>query len=246
MLNTVVIGCGNLLRGDDAVGPVLIRHLWEKGVPPTVRLVDGGTAGMDVAFQMRGANRVILIDACQTGSSPGTRFRVPGEELEQLPPLSGLHSHQFRWDHALAFARWLLKDDYPQEIEVHLVEAGDVSPGMTMTPEVDQAMRQLLEELGQKLGSCEVTFMPEGVLRMEKDLAERYFPHDLLVPLLREGQLWLLPTNGPQAGGLILKQRNTAGQRSVLLREFFAEDPAPGRRPAYWDEERGALRVALP
>jgi Ni,Fe-hydrogenase maturation factor len=29
----LVIGCGNLLRGDDGVGPVLVRHLWERGVP---------------------------------------------------------------------------------------------------------------------------------------------------------------------------------------------------------------------
>ena len=30
---TLIIGCGNLLRGDDAVGPILIRHLWERGLP---------------------------------------------------------------------------------------------------------------------------------------------------------------------------------------------------------------------
>ena len=29
----VVVGCGNILRGDDAVGPTLIRHLWQDGVP---------------------------------------------------------------------------------------------------------------------------------------------------------------------------------------------------------------------
>ena len=40
----LVIGCGNLLRGDDAVGPTLIRHLWDQGVPDDVELVDGGTA----------------------------------------------------------------------------------------------------------------------------------------------------------------------------------------------------------
>ena len=44
----LVVGCGNLLRGDDGVGPVLIRHLWDRGVPEGAKLVDGGTAGMDV------------------------------------------------------------------------------------------------------------------------------------------------------------------------------------------------------
>ncbi|MCM3885763.1 hydrogenase maturation protease, partial [Frankia sp. R82] len=64
-----VIGCGNLLRGDDGVGPVLIRHLAAVGVPADVRLVDGGTAGLDTAFAMRGARRVLIVDAARTGAA---------------------------------------------------------------------------------------------------------------------------------------------------------------------------------
>ena len=137
---TVVIGCGNILRGDDAVGPTLIRHLWEQGVPANVTLVDGGTAGMDVAFKMRGADSVVLIDAAATGADPGTIYEVPGREVEDLPPLEGLHSHQFRWDHALAFARWLLADQYPAEITVFLIEIAQTEPGADLSPAVAEAM----------------------------------------------------------------------------------------------------------
>ena len=72
----VVIGCGNLLRGDDAVGPTLIRHLWDRGVPDGVTLVDGGTAGMDVAFKMRGAHSVVLVDGTRLTLSKGYRDRL--------------------------------------------------------------------------------------------------------------------------------------------------------------------------
>ena len=140
----LVTGCGNLLRADDGVGPVLIRHLWEGGVPPGVRLVDGGTAGMDVAFQMRGAGAVIIVDACTTGAVPGTVHRVPGPAVEDLPPLGGLHTHSFRWDHALAFARWLLGDDYPADVTVYLIEAGSLAPGGDLTPAVRTAMDRVL------------------------------------------------------------------------------------------------------
>ena len=140
---TVVIGCGNILRGDDAVGPTLIRHLWEQGVPDDVTLVDGGTAGMDVAFKMRGASSVFLVDAAATGAEPGTIFRVPGDEVENLPPLEGLHSHQFRWDHALSFARWLLADQYPEDITVFLIEVAQTDPGAELTPTVAEAMNRV-------------------------------------------------------------------------------------------------------
>ena len=75
--DVVIIGCGNLLRGDDGVGPVLVRHLWERGVPDGAKLVDGGTAGMDVAFQMRGAGRVVIIDDVVTaGTSVGEAIEI--------------------------------------------------------------------------------------------------------------------------------------------------------------------------
>ena len=141
----LVIGCGNLLRGDDAVGPMLVRHLWDLGVPDDVELVDGGTAGMDVAFKMRGRRKVIIVDAARSGSAPGTVFRVPGKELEDLPPVTGLNLHAFRWDHALAVGRWLLKDDYPPEVVVLLVEAASTEPGADLTPAVQTGMERALE-----------------------------------------------------------------------------------------------------
>jgi hydrogenase maturation protease len=142
----VVIGCGNLLRGDDGVGPIAIRRLWARGVPDEVRLVDGGTAGLDVAFQMRGARRVIVIDAAITGAAPGTLFRVPGEQLEQdLMMPNTVHPHSVRWDHALALGRWLLGPGFPADVEVLLVEACSLEPGAELSDPVASAMEQVIK-----------------------------------------------------------------------------------------------------
>ncbi|MCK6624321.1 MAG: hydrogenase maturation protease [Anaerolineae bacterium] len=156
-MDTLIIGCGNLLRGDDAVGPILVRVLAERGVPPGVRLADGGTAGMDVAFKMRGADHVIIVDACQTGQPPGTLYQVPGEELAQLPPITGLNLHAFRWDHALAFGRWLLKEEYPPRITVYLIEAENLEFG----DELSRPVRATMENLVQKL-TTELELMAAG------------------------------------------------------------------------------------
>ena len=144
---TLVIGCGNVLRGDDAAGPVLVRRLWERGLPEGVRCADGGTGGMDVAFQMRGVAEVILVDACRSGSEPGSLFEVPGDEVENLPPLTGINLHAFRWDHAIAFARWLLKDDYPAKVTAYLVEGERFEVGAGLSPPVDEALDRLAELL---------------------------------------------------------------------------------------------------
>ncbi len=148
--HTLVIGCGNLLRGDDAAGPVLVRRLWQRGLPPGVRCADGGTGGMDVAFQMRGVPQVILVDACRSGHRPGSLFRLPGSEVEQLPPLRGINLHAFRWDHALAFARWLLKDQYPQNITVYLIEGQQFELGQGLSEPVNRAIDRLCDLLFQQ------------------------------------------------------------------------------------------------
>ncbi|QJW94965.1 hydrogenase maturation protease [Frigoriglobus tundricola] len=148
----LVIGCGNILCGDDAAGPVAVRRMWDLGLPPAVRCADGGTGGMDVAFQMRGVPKVVLIDACSSGSEPGTLFEVPGREVEQLPPLAGINLHAFRWDHALAFARWLLKADYPTDVTAYLIEVEQTKIGAPLSPRVDAAVDRLVRRLLTQLG----------------------------------------------------------------------------------------------
>ncbi len=91
-----------------------------------------------------------------------------------------------------------------------------------------------------------VEITSQGSLRLAAEVAQRFFPADALVALVRGPELWLLPVRGPAAGGLLLKQRNPQGDRSVVLQGIVERDLPAGRHAAFWDVERGALRVALP
>jgi hydrogenase maturation protease len=117
-----------------------------RDLPAGVRLVDGGTAGMDIAFAMRGVPKVIVVDASRVGVEPGTVHRVPGAELTDLrPPQGNLHS--FRWDQALGFATWLLKDEYPEDITVWLVEGESFEPGAPLTPAVQASVERIADSI---------------------------------------------------------------------------------------------------
>lgn len=84
-----------------------------------------------------------------------------------------------------------------------------------------------------------------GYLTVPAGLARTYFPHDVLIALPKGRELWLLPLRGAAAGGLLLKQRNPAGDRAVLLWEQLPANTPAGRWPAFWDASNGALRVAF-
>lgn len=93
--------------------------------------------------------------------------------------------------------------------------------------------------------TARVELTAAGDLRMSAAVAERFFPNGSLVALRKGAELWLLPTRGAGAGGLLLKVRNAAGDRSVLVRESLGEEFSSGPRDADWDESQGALRVLL-
>lgn len=152
--DTLVVGCGNLLRGDDAAGPVLVRLLAEEGTPPGVRLIDGGTAGMDVAFAMRGCRRVVVVDASAVGVESGTVHRVPGSELADLRPPEG-NLHRFRWDQALGFAQWLLKDEYPEDVTVWLIEGESFEIGAPLSPAVQASVERVARDILEELAGAE-------------------------------------------------------------------------------------------
>lgn len=148
---TLVIGCGNLLRGDDAAGPELVRRLAGRELSADVRCLDAGTGGIDVALAIRGVPEVILVDACRSGSEPGSLFELPADELANLPPPAGLGLHDFRWQHALAAGRWLLGDESPRQVTAFLIEGAGFEAGAGLSPAVDRAIDVLADLLVVRL-----------------------------------------------------------------------------------------------
>lgn len=247
-------------------------------------MVDGGTAGLDTAFQMRGAARVVIVDAARTGASPGTIYRIPAQEVAELPPLDGLNTHSFRWDHALAFSAWLLGPSRPSDIVVYLIEGASFEPGEPLTPDVAAALEQVADLLEEKeyprggpveavgtssgaprdtpsdassspslntplnvpLNTVELT--ASGSLHLDSATSERLLPSDACVASYADGVLTILPLVDAAHGGLIVKRRNPAGDRTILLSEVlgFADlESLAGTYPLEVDAERGRLRVQL-
>lgn len=135
-METLVIGCGDLLRGDDGVGPIVVRRLAEAGLPRGVRCLDAGTGGIDAGFAMRGARRVIFVDACLSGAPPGTLHELGGDRFAAAPQPTGLDLHRCRWDQAWALARLLPGGEMPASVTVILVEGKAFDHGADPTPEV--------------------------------------------------------------------------------------------------------------
>ena len=142
-----VIGCGNRNRSDDGAGPAVVSALLARGHSSCgVKLLDAGTDGMAVMFAARGCRTLVLVDACRSGSPPGTIFEVPGGKLES-PHEPSLNLHDFRWDHALYAGRRILRHEFPSDVTALLIEAQTVDFGVGLSPEVAAAAKKVADRI---------------------------------------------------------------------------------------------------
>ncbi|MGI8948349.1 MAG: hydrogenase maturation protease [Ornithinimicrobium sp.] len=81
----LVAGIGNLFMGDDGFGPEVVRRLaGQASLPEGVRVVDYGTRGMHLAYDLLdGYDALVLVDTLPGSGEPGdvTVLHVGAEDL---------------------------------------------------------------------------------------------------------------------------------------------------------------------
>lgn len=88
----VVLGVGNVLAGDDGVGPRAIEALAELlrrepgALPPGTRLLDGGTLGLGLIDVLDGAGALLVLDALRLNLSPGSVVVLHGQAVLNAAP----------------------------------------------------------------------------------------------------------------------------------------------------------------
>jgi len=148
-MRILVLGLGNMLMGDDAFGGKAVNRLQELyAFPEQVRLVDGGTLGLDLLPLLEETDRLVIIDALQMQAEPGRIFRLSGEEVPRAFA-SKLSVHQMGVQDLLAVAE--LQGNLPAEVVVWGVQADAVEPALEMSPAVTSAMAQVIEAVATEL-----------------------------------------------------------------------------------------------
>lgn len=95
----MVIGCGNVLFGDDGFGPAVIERLQtEYRLPDEVTAIDAGTSAGELLFDAllseETPETLIIIDAMDFGLEAGTVKEIPLEEIP-VKKLADFSVHQF-------------------------------------------------------------------------------------------------------------------------------------------------------
>ena len=84
----LIVGCGNILFGDDGFGPDVIAYLEDHfRVPDNIFLADAGTGIRKILFTLSLSEVrpkiIVVIDAVDKGRTPGEVFEIPLEEIPE-------------------------------------------------------------------------------------------------------------------------------------------------------------------
>jgi hydrogenase maturation protease len=81
----LIAGVGNAWLRDDGFGGEVARRLAEVDLPAGVSVMDAGTGGLDLAYEvMRGYDALVILDVSPQGGEPGTLYVMEPEE-ESVP-----------------------------------------------------------------------------------------------------------------------------------------------------------------
>ncbi|MFN8357286.1 MAG: hydrogenase maturation protease [Spirosomataceae bacterium] len=147
-MKTAIMGFGNPVRSDDAVGCYVIEQLEKRGLASDeLSLFDMGTGAFEVLFKLQGHQRIIIVDAViNTGEPPGTLYKVPAQEIEgaiQDDPMVFLHS--IKWDQALSYAKKIMRENYPDDITVYLISVENTRLEIELSEPVRLAGERVIE-----------------------------------------------------------------------------------------------------
>ena len=144
-----MIGLGNPIMADDGLGLAALEQLRQRwSLPESVRLVDGGTWGMNLLPLIEEAERVVFLDAINVGRPVGSLVRLEREELPRLFAHK-LSAHQIDLREVLAVAE--LRGTVPSDLVAIGLQPGRLEMSSELSPELECRLDELLTAVLEQL-----------------------------------------------------------------------------------------------
>src|ERR687894_3129542 len=145
----LIAGIGNAWQRDDGFGSEVARRLEGRDLPEGVAVIDFGTGGLDLAYQvMYGYDGLLMIDVSRQGGSPGTLYvmevdedEVPGGSVEDGEVLN---PHAMDPETVLRFIK--LTGGWPGKVVIVACEPQTVEEmGVGLSPVVEEAVDRAVD-----------------------------------------------------------------------------------------------------
>jgi hydrogenase maturation protease len=143
-------GIGNVLLGDDGVGPYLVRLLESLYVfGENVEIADLGTPALDLTHRISGLNTLVLVDSVASDEAPGTVHLYRKSDIVEEVPSQRLDPHSPALSECLMAAE--LFGCGPQNVLLVGIVGKTYEPGQPLSEPVQQAVGRAIDAILQEL-----------------------------------------------------------------------------------------------
>lgn len=158
MRTALIGGIGNVLLGDDGVGPYILRLLESRyRFSDEVELADLGTPALDLTHQIVGLRSLILIDSVASDEdAPGTVVLYRKEEIMSVAPGERLDPHSPALSECLLTAEMLGAS--PEHVLLVGIVGETYEPGEPMSTAVRQSVEEAIQAILQELRGLGFSF----------------------------------------------------------------------------------------
>jgi hydrogenase maturation protease len=141
----LVAGVGNAWMRDDGFGGEVVRRLERGTLPDGVAVMDAGTGGLDLAYEvMRGYDALVILDVSRQGGEPGTLYVIEPDEASVRGAIDDgevINPHAMDPQTVLRFVKSI--GAWPGRVIVIACEPADVEDvGWGLTAEVEDAVER--------------------------------------------------------------------------------------------------------
>jgi hydrogenase maturation protease len=146
-------GIGNVLLGDDAVGPHLV-HLIEArySFGENIEIADLGTPALDLTHRIVGRDLVILIDAVACSEYPaGSLLLYRKEQILSIAPTQRLDPHSPAVSECLLAAEML--GSMPENVLLVGIVGESYEPGRSLSNAVQASMEKAIAAILDELNN---------------------------------------------------------------------------------------------
>jgi hydrogenase maturation protease len=141
---TLVLGLGNSLAGDDAVGLEAARRLAALPLPPGVRVVAAESPGLDLIDLLADSGRAILLETVVAEGPVGAIHRLKPDQLAARE--GALSAHDFGVAEALRLAELAEPERLPRELVILAMTIAPPSSGSVgLSEQAEAALPRLIE-----------------------------------------------------------------------------------------------------
>lgn len=155
MSGYAVLGLGNRLERDEALGALVIEQLQQDpsllaGLPDpaSVELIDGGTVGLALLPYLMDLDGLVVVDAINARTEPGTLIDLDGAAIVRHDPVMSVHDLGAG---ELLGALHVL-EAWPRHVRVIGLEPLAIELGLDLTPPVAAGVPGLLAAIAGHLG----------------------------------------------------------------------------------------------